>query len=204
MQKKNIYLLGLATLFGFPILGITILGFVESNPWDFPFNWTYPQGLPLQIILGLFVGLFAGLVAWWTINRPSMLPIKFKYGILISQFRLTIWEILFLSAAAGIGEEFLFRGILQEYWGVWITAIVFVAIHGYLDPRNNKMMIYGVIMTIFIGILGYMKIYLGLIAPIVAHFAIDVVLLFKLTNDEALKMSIPKLPFDDLESELEE
>jgi hypothetical protein len=40
-------------------------------------------------------------------------------------------------------------------------------------------------MTIIIGLLGYMKIYIGLVAPMMAHFAIDVVLLYKLSTDKS-------------------
>ena len=194
MPKSKIYIMGLATLLGFPALGITIIGFVETNPWEFQFNWFSPYSFLIQLAIGLAFGTGAGLLAWWLINLPKMKNIKMKYGILIHRFKLNIWEILFLSFSAGVGEEFLFRGIIQPYWGVWITAIFFVAIHGYLDPRDKKMMTYGLTMTIIIGILGYMKTYLGLVAPMTAHFAIDVVLLYLLTNDESLVFKPPTPP----------
>lgn len=177
--------MGFATLIGFPVLGITIIDLVEENPWNFEFNWLTPHGLILQIIAGLAFGLLAGYTAWWMINRPQLKSIKMKYGMLIHSLKLNVWEILFLSLSAGVGEEFLFRGVIQPYWGVWITAIFFVAIHGYLDPRDNKMMTYGLLMTIIIGVLGYMKIYVGLVAPMTSHFMIDVVLLYLLTHDKA-------------------
>ena len=194
MPKSKIYIMGIATLLGFPALGITILGFIEENPWEFQFNWFSPYSLMVQLGVGLAFGILAGLFAWWLINRPNMKSIKMKYGVLIHQFKLNIWEVLFLSFSAGVGEEFLFRGIIQPYWGVWITAIFFVAIHGYLDPRDKKMMTYGLTMTVMIGILGYMKVYLGLIAPMAAHFAIDVVLLYLLSNDESLAFKPPTPP----------
>lgn len=181
--------MGLGTLIGFPVVGYTIIGFVEDDPWAFKINWFTPYSLPIQIGIGLVFGTIAGLFAWWLINQRNMLEIKMKYGILINQFKLTIWEILFLSFCAGVGEEFLFRGVLQPYWGVWIAAIFFVAIHGYLDPRDKKMMTYGLTMTVIIGLLGYMKNYLGLVAPMMAHFAIDVVLLYKLTNDKVFNFT---------------
>jgi membrane protease YdiL (CAAX protease family) len=103
-----------------------------------------------------------------------------------------------------VGEEFLFRGVIQSYWGIWITAIFFVAIHGYLDPRDKKMMTYGLTMTVIIGILGYMNTYLGLIAPMAAHMAIDVVLLYKLTNDPVFnfKPIQPTAAFRNLDEEI--
>ena len=185
MPKSKIYLMGFATLLAFPIVGITIVGAVEEDPWSFVFNWFTPYNIPIQLIVGLAFGTFAGFLAWWLINRPQLKEIKMKYGVLIHGFKLNIWEILFLSFSAGVGEEFLFRGVLQPYWGIWITAIFFVAIHGYLDPRDKKMMTYGLTMTVIIGLLGYMKVYVGLMAPMAAHFAIDVVLLYKLTTDKS-------------------
>jgi len=187
MPKSRLYAMGFATLLGFPMIGITLVGFIESNPWEFEFNWLYPHNLIIQLGVGLAFGILAGYIAWSIVNHKSFIQIKMKYGVLIHSFRMSTRQIIFISFCAGVGEEFLFRGIIQPYWGVWITAIFFVAIHGYLDPRDRKMMIYGMTMTVVIGILGYMKIYLGLVAPMAAHFAIDVVLLYKLTNDESFK-----------------
>lgn len=183
LPKSKIYIMGLGTLFGFPAIGYTLIGLAEDNPWAFAINWTTPMNLVLQILGGLAFGTLAGFFAWWLINQRNMLEIKMKYGMLIHNFKLNLWEIVFLSFCAGVGEEFLFRGVIQPYWGIWITAIFFVAIHGYLDPRDKKMMTYGLTMTVIIGLLGYMKIYMGLIAPMMAHFAIDVVLLHKLSKD---------------------
>lgn len=200
--------MGIATLIGFPVIGITLIGFLEDDPWSFDFNWLTPIYFPYQVLIGLVVGLLAGLLAWWMINRPQLKEIKMKYGILIHQFKLSIWEILFLSFSAGVGEEFLFRGVIQPYWGVWITAIFFVAIHGYLDPRDKKMMSYGLLMTVIIGILGYMKIYFGLMAPMAAHFAIDVVLLYKLSTDKSFEFTPSQPNFEmrafNIEEDLDE
>jgi membrane protease YdiL (CAAX protease family) len=194
MPKSKIYIMGFATLLGFPVIGITLIGFIEENPWSFNFNWLSPENFFIQLLVGLGVGTLSGLIAWGMINHKSFIQIKMKYGVLIHSFKMNTWEIIFISFCAGLGEEFLFRGIIQPYWGVWFTAIFFVAIHGYLDPRDKKMMIYGIVMTIVIGILGYLKIHLGLIAPMAAHFAIDVVLLYKLTTDKAFKVIHTPLP----------
>ena len=206
LPKSKIYAMGLGTLIGFPVVGYTIIGFVENDPWAFEINWFTPYSLLVQIIAGLIFGTLAGLLAWALINQRNMLEIKMKYGVLIHQFKLSLWEILFLSFCAGVGEEFLFRGVIQPYWGVWITAIFFVAIHGYLDPRDKKMMTYGLTMTVIIGLLGYMKTYLGLVAPMMAHFAIDVVLLYKLTHDNVFrfKPAPPNAEFRAVDAEVPE
>ncbi|MFT4753282.1 MAG: membrane protease YdiL (CAAX protease family) [Salibacteraceae bacterium] len=193
LPKSKIYIMGFATLLAFPAIGITLIGFVEEHPWEFSINWNSPLAIGYQTLIGLAFGTLAGLFAWWLINRRDMLQIKMKYGKLIHSFKLTKWEMIFLSFCAGVGEEFLFRGVIQSYWGVWITAIFFVAIHGYLDPRDKKMMTYGFTMTVIIGVLGYMKMYFGLVAPMAAHMAIDVVLLYNLSIDKSFNF-IPSQP----------
>lgn len=186
MRKSKLYGMGLATLLGFPILGLGVLYFVEPHPLDFTFNWTSPMSVILQILIGLLYGVAAGYFSWWVINRSNMKPLKIKYGRLIHDLKLNGWEIVFISFCAGVGEEFFFRGVLQPYWGIVITAIVFVAIHGYLDPRNKQILIYGVIMTGLIIGIGYLHDYVGLISAMTAHFIIDVVLFFKLSRDPSL------------------
>ena len=79
--------------------------------------------------------------------------------------------ILVIGILAGIGEEYLFRGILQPklhhytgnaHAGVWITAIIFSAIH---------FQFYGFLPRLMLGALfGYLYVYSGsLVYPIVAH-----------------------------------
>lgn len=79
--------------------------------------------------------------------------------------------IIVIGLLAGIGEEYLFRGILQPklhlytgnpHAGIWITAIIFSAIH---------IQFYGFLPRVMLGALfGYLYLYSGsLIYPILAH-----------------------------------
>ena len=80
-----------------------------------------------------------------------------------------------------MGEELLFRGAIQYWLGIWLTAILFVAIHGYLNPKNWKLSIYGVFMTFAIVGIGYFFEYFGIITAMSAHFMIDVYLFSVIT-----------------------
>jgi membrane protease YdiL (CAAX protease family) len=82
-----------------------------------------------------------------------------------------ILGILVIGVLAGIGEEYLFRGILQPklqiytgnaHAGIWIAAIIFSAIH---------FQFYGFLPRLMLGALfGYLYYYSGsLVYPIVAH-----------------------------------
>lgn len=80
-----------------------------------------------------------------------------------------IFMIAFLPA---IGEELLFRGVIQRiftnwtrnyHWGIWISALLFSALH---------LQFYGFVPRMFLGVLfGYLLVIRGSIwLPIIAHF----------------------------------
>lgn len=48
-------------------------------------------------------------------------------GAVIREFAL--WQLLLLSLAAGFGEEFLFRGVLQERFGLLASSALFALLH---------------------------------------------------------------------------
>jgi len=180
MKKSRLYAIGLITLIGFPLIGATIVGIVESDPtsftWDYHWHWGY------QLLAGLAFGLLAGFLAWQLIQQPFMLPVRNRYGKLIQSMRMNWADILFLSFCAGVGEEILFRGVIQPYWGIWPTSLFFVFIHGYLNPLDKRITAYGIFMTLVIVIIGKLTLIAGLPTAMAAHFAIDVVLLRKLTT----------------------
>lgn len=184
MNKSRLYLLGLVTLIGFPFIGLIVIFIFEENPWDFQLE--HHSNIFLQLGIGALAGAIAGGTAWKIIQLDFLKPTQKKYGALIKQFNMNYFDIVFISICAGVGEELLFRGVIQPYWGILITSIVFVAIHGYLDPRDWRISIYGVFMTLVIIGIGYMNDYFGIISSITAHFVIDLILLFLLSKSDYL------------------
>lgn len=180
MSKSLFFGLGFITLFGFSFLGFFINFLIKDWHWQEVFQ----HGLPFfwQLPIGLAFGFLSGFLAWLLINSKLLKPTLKKYSSLISGFDLNIHEIIFISFCAGFGEEILFRACIQQYWGIWITAIFFVAIHGYLNPKDWRLSVYGLLMTLVIAIIGFMYEYIGLWSAIFAHFAIDLFLLVKLTH----------------------
>ena len=43
---------------------------------------------------------------------------------------MSVWQLLLLSAAAGLGEELLFRGVIQEELGLGVASVLFGLMHG--------------------------------------------------------------------------
>ena len=99
-----------------------------------------------------------------------------RMDTLIASMQLKIWQGLFLSFCAGFGEELLFRAGVQPFLGVVITSVLFIALHGYLNPFNLRFSLYGIIALPFILILSYGYVYFGLYFAIAAHFSYDAVL----------------------------
>ena len=44
--------------------------------------------------------------------------------------RASVADLLVVAALAGLGEELLFRGVLQDEFGIWIASAVFGLFHG--------------------------------------------------------------------------
>jgi len=134
----------------------------------------------IQLLVGAVVGMLAGVAAWWWIQQDFMRAVRTKYVHLFQSFRLRMSDIIIISLSAGIGEELFFRGAIQPYLGVVWTALLFVALHGYLNPKDWRMASYGVLMTLIIIALGYMTEVIGIVSAMMAHVMIDLWLLIKL------------------------
>jgi len=177
MSTNKLFLLGLATLIGFPFIAFILSFFFIEAPFLSIFNSSY--SIFLQIIIGSFLGTLFALGGWYLMTREFIKDELEKYTNLFSYDDLTLPLIVFISFSAGFGEEVFFRGVLQEFFGVVITAIFFVAIHGYINPKNWRISIYGLYMTLVIIVIGVLRDKIGLITAISAHTFIDIVLLLK-------------------------
>lgn len=173
--KRTVQVLAWATLLLFGGGGWLLMQWVQGrDPWPLIVG---PRTVLFQTVAGLAVGTAMGLLALWLVRRRFMGPVLHRYSALIGPLMTRRSDRLFVSFCAGVGEELFFRGALQHWLGIPVTAILFVAIHGYLDPRNWRISIYGVVMTALMLVLGWMADHWGLLAPMAAHAMIDVVLL---------------------------
>jgi membrane protease YdiL (CAAX protease family) len=135
-DRATIMKLSLATLIGMPLIALIIDFFSETV--DLRFTLVGVEPLWKQILVGLSLGITSAAVAHFVLSLPFMRTISTKYVNMFSQFKLGWNEILFVSFCAGVGEEILFRGAIQPLIGIVLTAIVFVAIHGYLNPKECR------------------------------------------------------------------
>lgn len=186
MNNKNLILtMGWVTLLVFPLVSLLILNYVSGN-WQFIFQngiQVYYQ-IPVGIALG--IGLGFGLRAM--LRTRAFKDLTHKYSDMLSQFELNAQEFTFLSVCAGVGEEILFRGCIQFYGGIYLTAVIFVALHGYLNPLNRKILLYGIVLTvIFIGV-GFLMTHVGIYSCIILHIIIDIILFGHLVSQAQNKI----------------
>ena len=176
----KVLVLGLGTVLIFGLTGIFIVEKFQENS----FFELLKKGLsiPVQLFIGLLYGSISALIALFIINKKFFKKEKQFYYEKISSLDLGTGGIIFISFCAGTGEEIFFRAAIQPYLGLWLTSIIFVAIHGYLNPFNWRISIYGFFMTLIIAGFGYLMEYSGLITVIIAHTIFDLILLKKITN----------------------
>lgn len=173
-MSKVTLALGLGTLLFFGLGGILIIEFIQKQ--DFVNVLCRGWHIPIQILVGISTGLITSGVALFIISRRFFEQEKKYYYTLISKLDLSLYGMVFLSLAAGISEEIFFRAGIQPFLGVWWTAILFVLLHGYLNPQNRKISIYGLAMVIIIAGFGYLFKFIGLFSAMTAHAVFDLVL----------------------------
>ena len=186
-RDKTVILLGIFTLIIFGATGIYIIEKVQGK--DFVSLLLLGWSIPLQLLTGLVCGLISAGVALFIITRKFFIREKLYYRSLISKLNLNNSKIIFISFCAGVGEEIFFRAALQPMLGIWLTSLIFVALHGYLNPLNWRISLYGIVMIFIIAGFGYLFEVAGLITVMTAHAIFDIVLL-KLLQE---KVSPPTL-----------
>lgn len=179
MVRKSVILqLALVTIIGMSMVALLIDRFSETV--DLRAAMIGDGIFWKDIVYGLLSGAIIALGGIAIINAAFMRRIHIHYSNLLGRFKLSISEMVLISLCAGVGEELLFRGAVQPFLGIVITAFVFVGIHGYINPMNWRLSIYGLYMTVGISVLGFLSERHGLLTPIIAHTVIDIFLLYYL------------------------
>lgn len=162
--------MGVVTLLMAP-LGWVICGFPSVSEYlqldKFVTPWT---------IIGLCYGVVVG---YFMLAISNLSPLTERYTNqveLIRSMKLTVFDALFLSLCAGFGEEFLFRVGIQHWVHPLIVTIVFVAVHGYLDPRSWAVSKFGLVVTAFISVFAFAVSDQGIWFCVAGHASYDAVL----------------------------
>ena len=133
-----------------------------------------PPGM--QLLYGLAIGLGVSVVTTWVGLRVAFLErLRRVIREVLEEVRPRTGDLLVVSLGAGWGEELFFRGILQEYVGIWWAAVAFALLHGFLMRLSWG----GLLLTAYVfaaGVgLGFLCEHVGLLAAMCAHAAYDFV-----------------------------
>ena len=206
------FIQGIGSGIGFWLAAYVISHFIDKADlhWEIQLPRFNLQGAGLVLIIAVGGMLFNALLVYW--NSLLVLPEALsgveiwmketeaqllELTMFLTDFQ-SITElltgILVIGVLAGIGEEMFFRGIVQPkmklytgsaHAGVWLTAIIFSAIH---------LQFYGFLPRVFLGAMfGYLYLFSGsLIYPILAHIlnnSITVILVY-LSNQGQIDFDI--------------
>ncbi|MGB1247735.1 MAG: CPBP family intramembrane glutamic endopeptidase [Chitinophagales bacterium] len=167
------------------MIGYIILLF--NKQVDFWQMMAFTSATFIDISIGLGSGLLAGLLGLLLLKHSIFSNINDFFGKMIQRLNPQWYHILFYSFCAGVGEEILFRGAIQSFIFIFPTAIIFVAIHGYLNPKDWKMSLYGIFLVFVSAGMGYLMKHQSIYAAMAAHFIYDVVMFWSLTRKTTAK-----------------
>lgn len=180
LKKSKFLLLGLLTLLMAP-LGWILSGIPPISDFlqfdNITSVWSL-IGVEFGFVFGFFMIVLTNIGSESTSISAQIATIK--------SLHLTVFELFFLSICAGFGEEILFRLALQEWIHPILAAVFFVAIHGYINPKDWSTTKYGIFVLFFIIVISYALEPLGIWFCIAAHVTYDFVLFYywsKLARD---------------------
>lgn len=173
LTKNRLTLLSVFTLFGFSGVAYFILSFSDTYDYAAIFNAKNPL---LDIVYGLLGGGLLASLGLLVLQLPMLKQVGNFFKAMFSQLNLKVPDILFYSFCAGVGEEILFRGAIQPFLGIWVTAILFVLLHGYISLQDKSKSIYGLFLILVAAAFGYAYEYMSIYTAMAAHFIYDVVM----------------------------
>ena len=132
--------------------------------WQVASGWAWAPAARFPLGSGLRFRLHRNAAAQHTIESYARLD-------------LSGWNPLWISLAAGVGEELLFRGALQPWLGLWATSALFALAHirAYrLRQLDRRVLVQALGLLAASLALGLIAKYAGLLSAILAHVAVDV------------------------------
>ncbi|MCH8557958.1 MAG: CPBP family intramembrane metalloprotease [Balneolia bacterium] len=129
-----------------------------------------------QLAAGVVLGSVFGYSGGRLISIPGFREVSEDLQVVrvIRRAGLRRNDVIQISFIAGTTEEWLFRAALQPLLGIWITSVLFVAVHGYFKFSTRYHFFFGFFMLVLSFVLGLLFAQVGLISAMVAHFVYDV------------------------------
>jgi membrane protease YdiL (CAAX protease family) len=166
---------------GLGVLAV-VLGWMLGYPPADTIQWTLAAaGWGVAAALPMLAAL--ALCVWFPVGPLAEIG-RVVDELLVPLFRgCALWQLALIAALAGLGEEMLFRGVIQEAiagwvgppWGVWIGLAAASILFGLLHPITAA---YAALAGAIGFYLGWLWIATGnLLVPITAHAVYDFIAL---------------------------
>jgi hypothetical protein len=170
------------TCVGFSLIALLIIFVAQREPLSV---FRGPMTLGEQLLAGLGLSALAAVASYvsfrLTAKSEATANTVKAYGRLDLSGLNPVW----ISLAAAIGEELLFRAALQPLLGVWGTSVIFLLTHTpvYQFRRLNLATLVQAAGVFGASVaLGFIYQYVGLLAAMMVHTALDVVGLYVVRN----------------------
>lgn len=165
-------LVGLGLVVYAAMLGVALLWALLRGLW--PAWWTLEDGAAIGVACGLGVGLgLAGVALSFGLEHwvVGVRRLGERFSDILAG--ASTGDALLLAAMSSIGEEALFRGCLQQEWGLWPATIAFALVHTGPERRylwwTASAFVFGIGLALLYEYQG------GLLAPILMHFTINAI-----------------------------
>jgi len=133
-------------------------------------------GVTQGVVIGAIAAVGLGAANYYVLRgAPDIAGVRSIRRLYIEELKpifskLSPVEVTVISLGAGIGEELLFRGVLQAELGLLPASVIF----GLLHMGGTGTLVFGCWVMMMGGVLGGLAIWTGgLLAPIVAHAVYD-------------------------------
>lgn len=172
----------------------------QFAPWKVPFVQAVARGIAATLpMLAMF---------WILVNSklPALVKLREQVEWLVREMfpAASVMQFAMIAALAGIGEELLFRGVLQTklvQWTTPLTGLLLASLlFGFAHALSKLYFMFAIAVGFFLGWLALQ--YQDLIAPIVSHGLYDFLALVYLSKRTLPRQSeMPRAASTDLTDE---
>ena len=185
-SQNKINIINLSVISGLAWVGIGALLIYFFHDETFSENLIKGWAFSAQLLIGTLAGLAFGGAGILMMKQPQLRAAVDQYAIMkqVKELSLSHSQIIVVSLIAGITEEVLFRAAIQPLLGIWVTSLLFIAIHGYVKFGSIPQAIFTLFTFLLSMMLGLLYMHFGVVSAMAAHAVYDYVVLYKISTED--------------------